>query len=78
LPGWGKAVKHPHRRMKNSKFEQLYPSPAIGPDGIIYVASVNAGVFAIDGSSPLATPSGSVWPKFRHDMRNTGRVSGSK
>lgn len=45
-------------------------SPSIGSDGTIYVGSDDAGLYAIKGSSLLAnTP----WPKFRHDLLNTGR-----
>jgi len=72
LPGYGKG-----KRAKGPKFELFYPSPTIGEDGTIYVASAEAGVFAIQGAlgNKLANTD---WPKFRHDIRNTGRVGGSK
>jgi len=45
----------------------------VAPDGTIYVASRDDGIWAFRGTSPLAT---SQWPKFQHDLRNTGRVGG--
>ena len=57
----------------------LYPAgyvhtvPAIYNDGMIFFGSSNDNFYAIHGSGPLAnTP----WPKFRHDLRNTGRFGG--
>jgi outer membrane protein assembly factor BamB len=48
-------------------------SPAIGSDGTIYVGSCDYKLYAIYGSGTLAnTP----WPKFHHDLKNTGRVGG--
>jgi len=47
-------------------------SPSIGADGTVYFATGGGDdkVYAIIGSSILAdTP----WPKFRHDLKNTGR-----
>lgn len=45
-------------------------SPSVANDGTIYVGSDDAGLYAIKEMSPLAnTP----WPKFRHDLLNTGR-----
>jgi len=47
-------------------------SPSIGTDGTVYFATGGGDdkVYAIIGSSILAdTP----WPKFRHDIKNTGR-----
>jgi outer membrane protein assembly factor BamB len=72
LPGYGK-----DKKSKGSRFELFYPSPTIGPDGTIYVASAWAGVYAVQGAlnNSLAN---TAWPKFRHDMRNTGRVGGTK
>jgi outer membrane protein assembly factor BamB len=44
-------------------------SPSIGTDGTVYFAA-GGSLFAIIRTSPLAnTP----WPKFRHDLLNTGR-----
>ncbi len=69
------AKKSSFRPIKRSKFDVFQPSPTIGPDGTIYVASSNGGgIFAIKGMVPgLAT--NSPWPKFRHDIRNTGRAN---
>ena len=43
-------------------------SPSVANDGTIYVGSDDAGLYAIKGSSLLAT---TPWPKFRHDLLNT-------
>jgi subtilisin family serine protease/outer membrane protein assembly factor BamB len=43
-------------------------SPTIGHDGTVYFGS-NGGFHAVAGDTPLAD---SPWPKFRHDLRNTG------
>ena len=45
-------------------------SPAIGEDCTVYVASEDRSVYAIAGSARLAD---SPWPKFQHDLQNTGR-----
>jgi outer membrane protein assembly factor BamB len=51
----------------------VFSSPAIGSDGTIYVGSYDGKLYAIYGSGTLAnTP----WPKFHHDLKNTGRVGG--
>lgn len=65
------------KKAKGSRFETFYPSPTIGPDGTIYVASAQAGVFAVQGTTNNSLAN-TAWPKFRHDIRNTGRVSGAK
>jgi len=49
----------------------LYGTVAIGLDGTIYAVSRDEGIWALRGTAPLAT---SQWPKFQHDLRNTGRV----
>ena len=46
-------------------------SPTIGPDGKVYITSSDGYLYALKGSSPLAN---SPWPKFHHDLRNTGRA----
>lgn len=51
----------------------LRSSAAVGNDATVYVGSENGSFYALWCSSPLASSS---WPKFRHDNRNTGRVSG--
>ena len=48
-------------------------SPAIGPDGTIYVGSNDNNLYAIYGSGTLASTS---WPMFHHDLKHTGRVGG--
>jgi hypothetical protein len=48
-------------------------APAIGPDGTIYFTSDDGYLYALKGMSPLAS---SPWPKFHHDLQNTGRVPG--
>jgi len=56
------------------KFEtgaEIYCSPTIGMDGTIYIASNDGYLYAISGSGTLAN---SPWPKFQHDLRNTGNV----
>ena len=45
----------------------------LGPDGTVYFGSDSNGFYALRGTSPLANSS---WPKFHHDLRNTGRVGG--
>jgi outer membrane protein assembly factor BamB len=47
-------------------------SPTIGSDGTIYFGSGDDFFYAIHGTGQLAnTP----WPKYRHDLRNTGNFS---
>jgi outer membrane protein assembly factor BamB len=76
LPGYGKDIKY-RIRIKHNKFLTFYPSPTIGPDGTIYCASAYAGVYAVINipNNPLAS---TAWPKFRHDIHNTGRTDGSQ
>jgi len=50
-------------------------SPAIADDGTIYVGSSDFHLYALWSPSPLAD---SPWPKFHHDLRNTGRVGGGR
>ncbi len=50
-------------------------SPSIGYDGTVYFASVDGYLYAFRGTSPLAN---SPWPKFHHDLKNTGRVGGGR
>lgn len=55
--------------------DEQYSHPTIAPDGTVYVGSMDGKLYAIYGSAPLAnTP----WPKFHHDLKNTGRVGGGK
>lgn len=46
-------------------------SPTIGPDGKVYFVCSDGYLYATKGTSPLAD---SPWPKFHHDLRNTGRA----
>ncbi|MCX6842479.1 MAG: PQQ-binding-like beta-propeller repeat protein [candidate division WOR-3 bacterium] len=46
-------------------------SPTIGPDGTIYFVSDDGYLYALRGTGTLAN---SAWPKFHHDIKNTGRV----
>jgi outer membrane protein assembly factor BamB len=46
-------------------------SPTIGSDGTVYFTSDDGYLYALKGTSPLAD---SPWPKFHHDLRNTGRT----
>jgi len=57
---------------KTGKSEKLKSSPVIGPNGWVYAASID-GIYAFYRGATLAT---TPWPKFRHDIRNTGRVGG--
>jgi outer membrane protein assembly factor BamB len=45
-------------------------SPSIGTDGTVYFATEGGFLFALLRTSPLAN---APWPKFRHDLLNTGR-----
>lgn len=48
--------------------------PTLAPDGSLYVHSEDGTLHAIrTGSNGLASSS---WPKYRHDAKNTGNVSG--
>lgn len=50
-------------------------SPAIADNGVMYVGSSDYSLYALWSPYPLAD---SPWPKFRHDLRNTGRVGGGR
>jgi hypothetical protein len=49
---------------------EVVGAPAIASDGTIYFCSANT-LYAVKGNSPLAS---SPWPKFRQNLRNTGKV----
>jgi outer membrane protein assembly factor BamB len=53
----------------------IQSSPTIGPDGKVYFTSKDGYLYALKGTSPLAS---SPWPKFHHDLRNTGRAGGGR
>jgi outer membrane protein assembly factor BamB len=74
LPGFGFKKSHFKSRFtsKGSRLlDDIFPSPTVGPDGTIYVASYNGGLYALKGNT--TTLANSVWPKFRHDLKNTGK-----
>jgi len=50
-------------------------SPTIGPDGTVYFVGDDGYLYALKGKSALAS---SAWPKFRHDIKNNGRVDASR
>ena len=49
---------------------QVWSCPAIGADGTVYVGSDDNKLYALFGDTALAA---SPWPKFRHDLKNSGR-----
>ncbi|MBM3316195.1 PQQ-like beta-propeller repeat protein, partial [candidate division WOR-3 bacterium] len=53
--------------------KELYytSSPAIGPDGTVYVGSWDGGVYALRGDGP---PAPTLWPQYRGNAQHTGRV----
>ena len=53
----------------------VFSSPAIAPDGTVFIGAVDGALYAIQGSGTLAD---SPWPKFHHDLKNTGRVGGGR
>ncbi|MBN2092316.1 T9SS type A sorting domain-containing protein, partial [candidate division KSB1 bacterium] len=50
--------------------DDVLSSPAIGPDGTIYVGSFDNKIYALQSSSLGLTDSD--WPKFRRDLKNQG------
>jgi outer membrane protein assembly factor BamB len=45
-------------------------SPAIGSDGTVYVGGYDDDLYAVPGTTALG--GSSPWPKYRHDLLNTG------
>jgi outer membrane protein assembly factor BamB len=50
-------------------------APTIASDGTVYFTSADGYLYALKGTGPLAD---SPWPKFHHDLKNTGRVGGGR
>jgi outer membrane protein assembly factor BamB len=48
-------------------------SPTLGPDGTIYVGSRSGKIFAFSGTHGGLMKS--PWPKFQHDLSNSGRAN---
>jgi|WetSurMetagenome_2_1015567.scaffolds.fasta_scaffold26156_2 outer membrane protein assembly factor BamB len=55
--------------------ENVEAAPTLGQDGTVYFLSNDGYLYALKGTSPLAD---SPWPKFHHDLRNTGCVGGGR
>jgi outer membrane protein assembly factor BamB len=49
---------------------EILSSPAVGPDGTVYFGD-GFTFYAVNGAAPLAN---SAWPKYKQNLRNTGRV----
>lgn len=53
---------------------EVFSSPVIATDGTIYIASEGGVLYAFSSLGGAVGPMSSAWPKFRHDLRNTGYV----
>jgi outer membrane protein assembly factor BamB len=53
---------------------EVFSSPVIGTDGTIYIGSDSGVLYAFSSLAAGVGPMNSPWPKFRHDLRNTGYV----
>ena len=60
-------------RWRYETSDKIHSSPSIGADGNVYVGASDNYVYAIKSAGTLTV---SDWPKFRHDLSNTGRVGG--
>jgi outer membrane protein assembly factor BamB len=49
---------------------EILGSPAVGPDGTVYFCAYTS-LYAVKGVAPLAN---SPWPKYKQNLRNTGKV----
>jgi len=58
---------------KFKTYNAIESSPSIGSDGTVYFGCNDGCLYAVYGSAPLAN---APWPKFHHDVKNTGRVGG--
>ncbi|HTW91332.1 MAG TPA: PQQ-binding-like beta-propeller repeat protein [bacterium] len=50
-------------------------APTIGPDGTVYFVGWDGYLYALKGKGTLA---GSSWPKFHHDIGNSGRFGAKR
>ena len=48
-------------------------SPNISPEGIVYIASHDSYLYALDSGTNMGLAN-TPWPKFHHDLRNTGNT----
>ena len=48
-------------------------SPAVGPDGTVYICSADGFLYAVNGSSKGLA--GSSWPMFHRDLTHTGKYT---
>ena len=53
----------------------IWSSPTISNDGTLYVGSYDGYLYAIDTGTDAGLAE-SPWPKFRHDLQNTGAAGG--
>ncbi len=61
-------------KSRKLKREEHVPSPVIGSDGDIYVASgFDIGLYRIMGRSS-GTPANTPWPMFRHDRNHSAKA----
>jgi len=76
LPGYSKAKGHHVSKFAKSKMplEDILSSPTIGPDGVIYIGSVQQGLYAVTGTTNNGLAS-TAWPKFRRDLVNSGKYT---
>lgn len=54
--------------------EEIFSSPSVGPDGAIYVGSLDGKLYKLAGNgSPLSTVSS--WPSFHRDVARSGQLA---
>jgi outer membrane protein assembly factor BamB len=61
-----------HRKWGFDLRPHFDPQATVGADGTVYVTGAYRNLYALDTQVPLAQ---APWPKFRADVRNTGRVN---
>lgn len=57
-----------------SAMSDVFSSPVIATDGTVYIGSAGGVLYAFSPLAGAVGPMNSAWPKFRHDLRNTGYV----